>query len=155
MFVALGNTKPRLLSAAKQFTRTIAAKPEYLLKNIKYLKDEDVEWFQLICEKFKSSLMGHEVPSIKYEFLSGTDFQKEVWRATKDIEPGTTISYQQLANNLGKPKAVRAVGSALGKNNIAVIIPCHRIISSDGKLTGFRWGIQLKESLLEQEKSAR
>lgn len=55
VFVALGNTKPRLLSAAKQFTRTIAAKPEYLLKNIKYLKDEDVEWFQLICEKFKSS----------------------------------------------------------------------------------------------------
>ncbi len=82
---------------------------------------------------------------------TGTDFQKKVWKALMDIPHGTTISYQQLADSLGDPKAIRAVASANGKNKIPIIIPCHRVIGSDGSLVGFAGGLKNKEWLLRHE----
>ena len=81
----------------------------------------------------------------------GTPFQKQVWQALLEIPYGQTISYMQLARNIGNPKAVRAVGAANGKNPIFVIIPCHRVIGADGKLTGFAYGLELKRRLLDLE----
>lgn len=81
----------------------------------------------------------------------GTDFQKEVWKELLKIPYGETRTYQQIANAIGDPGASRAVGNANNKNPIPIIIPCHRVLSSDGKLTGYAGGIQRKEWLLNHE----
>jgi methylated-DNA-[protein]-cysteine S-methyltransferase len=81
----------------------------------------------------------------------GTPFQKAVWRRLLEIPYGRTASYRDIARSLGNPKAVRAVGGANGRNPIAIIVPCHRIIGSDGSLTGYGSGIWRKEWLLEHE----
>ncbi|MCH7815253.1 MAG: methylated-DNA--[protein]-cysteine S-methyltransferase [Proteobacteria bacterium] len=85
----------------------------------------------------------------------GTEFQRRVWSALTEIAYGETWSYGELARHIGKPKASRAVGAANGQNPIPVIIPCHRVIGSSGKLTGFGGGLQTKEYLLGLEAEAR
>lgn len=87
--------------------------------------------------------------------LRGTPFQRRVWRALQDIPPGQTRSYRELAEAVGHPKAVRAVGSAVGANRIALVVPCHRVVRADGKLGGYRWGVDLKQRILEVEASCR
>ncbi|WP_211315187.1 methylated-DNA--[protein]-cysteine S-methyltransferase [Photobacterium lipolyticum] len=82
---------------------------------------------------------------------TGTEFQQKVWQALTTIPFGTTWSYQDLANVIGNPKAVRAVGLANGKNPISIIVPCHRVIGKNGKLTGYAGGIERKERLLKHE----
>ncbi|PYT57883.1 MAG: cysteine methyltransferase [Acidobacteria bacterium] len=81
----------------------------------------------------------------------GTEFQLRVWNRLRTIPYGETISYAQLAERIGNPKAVRAVGLANGSNPIPIIIPCHRVIGSDGSLTGFGGGLPTKKMLLELE----
>ena len=83
--------------------------------------------------------------------LEGTDFQKRVWEELQQIPFGKTTSYQQMANTLGDPKVIRAAASANGKNPISIIIPCHRVIGSDGSLTGYAGGLHRKKWLLEFE----
>ncbi|SHM79874.1 methylated-DNA-[protein]-cysteine S-methyltransferase [Chitinophaga jiangningensis] len=83
--------------------------------------------------------------------FEGTTFQRQVWEALLRIPYGQTVSYAQLANLLGNPKAVRAVGAANGKNPISIVAPCHRVIGSSGSLTGFAGGIAVKERLLKME----
>ncbi|HVO99238.1 MAG TPA: methylated-DNA--[protein]-cysteine S-methyltransferase [Bryobacteraceae bacterium] len=82
----------------------------------------------------------------------GTAFQRTVWRSLQDIPYGETISYGELAKRVGNPKASRAVGAANGKNPIPIVIPCHRVIGANGKLTGFGGGLPIKEALLALEK---
>jgi methylated-DNA-[protein]-cysteine S-methyltransferase len=86
---------------------------------------------------------------------SGTEFQKNVWKALATIPFGQTRSYSDIARQIGRPKAVRAVGAANGKNPISIVVPCHRVIGSNGKLTGFAGGLETKATLLklESEKS--
>lgn len=81
----------------------------------------------------------------------GTDFQKRVWNELLNIPFGKTLNYQQIANKLGDPKVIRAAASANGKNPISIIIPCHRVIGSDGSLTGYAGGLHRKKWLLEHE----
>ena len=83
--------------------------------------------------------------------IQGTAFQKRVWAALQDIPVGTTVSYTDIAKKIGSPKSVRAVANACGQNHLAVAIPCHRVVRSDGSLSGYRWGIERKLLLLEQE----
>jgi methylated-DNA-[protein]-cysteine S-methyltransferase len=85
----------------------------------------------------------------------GTNFQKMVWQQLEKIPFGAVISYREIAGIIGKPKACRAVGSANGKNPIAIIIPCHRVIGSDGSLTGYGGGLWRKEWLIKHEKRYR
>ncbi len=85
----------------------------------------------------------------------GTPFQRQVWRALRKIRCGTTVSYAQLAERIGRPTAVRAVGLANGSNPVGVVVPCHRVIGSDGSLTGYGGGIERKRWLLEHEQRAR
>ncbi len=87
--------------------------------------------------------------------IHGTDFQKKVWQALQNIPYGETRTYQEIANELGKPKANRAVGNACGANPIALIIPCHRVVCSDGSIGGYHWGIERKQKLLAREKKTR
>jgi AraC family transcriptional regulator of adaptative response/methylated-DNA-[protein]-cysteine methyltransferase len=83
--------------------------------------------------------------------IRGTVFQQRVWQALREIPSGATASYAELARRIGAPKAVRAVGRACAANPIAVAIPCHRAIASDGALTGYRWGVARKRELLKRE----
>jgi AraC family transcriptional regulator of adaptative response/methylated-DNA-[protein]-cysteine methyltransferase len=87
--------------------------------------------------------------------IRGTAFQSQVWAALRAIPPGETVTYGEIARRIGKPAAVRAVGTACGANHIAVAVPCHRVVGSDGKLTGYRWGVQRKRALLDREKRNR
>jgi methylated-DNA-[protein]-cysteine S-methyltransferase len=92
------------------------------------------------------------IDAIAVETL-GTSFQRSVWRALRDIPCGTTISYAELARRIGRPASVRAVGLANGANPISVVVPCHRVIGSDGTLTGYGGGIERKRWLLVHERA--
>jgi methylated-DNA-[protein]-cysteine S-methyltransferase len=87
--------------------------------------------------------------------LAGTSFQREVWHALRAIPYGETISYGELADRVGKPSASRAVGLANGRNPVAIIVPCHRVIGADGSLTGYGGGLTRKAWLLEHEAAHR
>lgn len=83
--------------------------------------------------------------------LSGTDFQVSVLRALQEIPYGQTVSYGEIAKRIGRPRAVRAVGAANGRNPLPIVVPCHRVIGSTGDLTGFGGGLDTKEALLRLE----
>ena len=83
--------------------------------------------------------------------LQGTDFQKQVWAGISKIPVGATITYQQLATSIGRKSSVRAVASACGANPVAIVVPCHRVLRTDGGLGGYRWGVQRKKELLRRE----
>ncbi|MGG5460391.1 methylated-DNA--[protein]-cysteine S-methyltransferase [Clostridium sp. B9] len=89
--------------------------------------------------------------SIKINFIKGTDFQKSVWNALKEIKYGEKVSYKDIAEKIGNPKAVRAVGGANNKNPIGIIVPCHRVIGKNGNLVGYAGGLNAKEFLLNLE----
>jgi methylated-DNA-[protein]-cysteine S-methyltransferase len=82
----------------------------------------------------------------------GTAFQRAVWQALCQIAPGATVTYGEIAQRIGKPTAVRAVGAAVGRNPISIIVPCHRVIGRDGSLTGYAGGLPRKQALLAHEK---
>ncbi|KAF0866157.1 bifunctional DNA-binding transcriptional regulator/O6-methylguanine-DNA methyltransferase Ada [Pseudomonas sp. LD120] len=95
-----------------------------------------------------------EAPGIGLDLpldLRGTAFQERVWQALRRIPSGSTVSYAEIAQRIGAPKAVRAVAQACAANRLAVAIPCHRVVRSDGNLSGYRWGVERKRQLLERE----
>lgn len=97
-----------------------------------------------------------EAPSLGLNLpldVQGTAFQERVWQALREIPPGATVSYAQVAARIGQPKAVRAVAQACGANHIAVAIPCHRVVRNTGELSGYRWGVDRKRELLRREAS--
>jgi AraC family transcriptional regulator, regulatory protein of adaptative response / methylated-DNA-[protein]-cysteine methyltransferase len=108
------------------------------------------------CVYMAATLVAHvEDSSVPLDFTldtRGTAFQMRVWKALRAIPPGMTVSYTELARQVGAPKAVRAVASACGANPIALAVPCHRVVSKNGSLGGYRWGVKRKRALLEREK---
>jgi AraC family transcriptional regulator of adaptative response/methylated-DNA-[protein]-cysteine methyltransferase len=86
--------------------------------------------------------------------IRGTAFQQSVWGMLRKIPPGTTASYREIAEQIGRPRAVRAVAQACGANPIAIIVPCHRVVRSDGAISGYHWGVERKRALLEREAAA-
>ncbi|MCU7247048.1 bifunctional DNA-binding transcriptional regulator/O6-methylguanine-DNA methyltransferase Ada [Pseudomonas koreensis] len=110
----------------------------------------DREFEQLIAQ-----VVGFiEAPAIGLDLpldVRGTAFQERVWQALREIPPGSTASYADIAQRIGSPKAVRAVAQACGANSLAVAIPCHRVVRSDGNLSGYRWGVERKRELLTRE----
>jgi AraC family transcriptional regulator of adaptative response/methylated-DNA-[protein]-cysteine methyltransferase len=83
--------------------------------------------------------------------MRGTTFQRAVWQALREIPAGSTATYKDIASRIGMPKAVQAVAQACAANPLAVVVPCHRVVKRDGTLSGYRWGIERKRSLLEHE----
>lgn len=114
----------------------------------------DAEFEQLIAR-----VVGFiEAPAIGLDLpldVRGTAFQERVWQALREIPVGSTASYADIALRIGSPKAVRAVAQACGANSLAVAIPCHRVVRSDGNLSGYRWGVERKRELLEREGKPR
>lgn len=97
---------------------------------------------------FRGELRSFDLPLA----LEGTTFQKTVWQELLKIPYGAAVSYREIARRIGKPKAVRAVGAANGRNPLPIVVPCHRVIGSDGSMTGYGGGLQIKEFLLELER---
>ncbi len=104
-------------------------------------------WVAQVVGLVESPKIGLDLPLD----LRGTLFQQRVWRALREIPPGTTQTYTEIARRIGAPNAVRAVGTACGANPVAVAIPCHRVVRTDGSLAGYRWGIARKRALLARE----
>ncbi len=113
---------------------------------------------KLIAEAFRQ-LNSYFAGKIKQFSLplapSGTPFMQQVWKSVCTIAYGTTVTYKDIATAVGNPLAVRAVGMANHRNSIPIFIPCHRVIGSDGTLTGYRGGLEMKKQLLELEQSFR
>lgn len=85
--------------------------------------------------------------------VAGTRFERRVWRQLLAVPPGTTTTYARLARAVGSPRACRAVGNAVGKNPIGILVPCHRVLRADGSLGGFAWGPRVKRALLAWEQT--
>ncbi len=117
-----------------------------------WLEDESVDPFpatkQQLTAYFAGTLTEFDLPLQ----MQGTVFQRRVWDALKTIPYGTTMSYGELAQHLGQPKASRAVGLANGRNPVSIIVPCHRVIGAKGKLTGYGGGLEHKQWLLSHER---
>jgi O-6-methylguanine DNA methyltransferase len=110
------------------------------------------QWHKQTTEALENALAGrvvNELPPL--DLCSGTDFQQRVWRVLKSIACGKTLSYGEVADELGDRKAVRAVGRACGANPIPVLIPCHRVLASNQKIGGFSGGLDWKRRLLARE----
>lgn len=108
-----------------------------------------------VAGQIQKHLSGASIPDyskITLDENAGTKFQRRVWRATRAVPYGETRSYGWLARKIGAPGASRAVGQAMGKNRFALVVPCHRIIASDGSLGGFGGGLDLKKTLLSLER---
>ncbi len=104
-------------------------------------------WFQKVRDFV---LLPQEALDLPVD-IQGTAFQSRVWKALRQIPLGDTVSYSDVAKRIGEPAASRAVASACAKNKIAMLIPCHRVIATDGRLAGYRWGMERKRELLKRE----
>jgi len=113
--------------------------------------DAHREW----VEEIVSHIGGGNVGLVTPLDLRGTEFQHQVWALLRKIPPGRTRSYAEIAAALGNPRATRAVARACASNRLAVVIPCHRVVRTDGTLGGYRWGVQRKERLLARERDSK
>jgi methylated-DNA-[protein]-cysteine S-methyltransferase len=144
----------RLTSDGRSLTGIyMLSEKHQFLSQSKWIEEDSMAPFavtkQQLTEYFAGNLTEFELPLQ----MHGTDFQLKVWSALKTIPYGTTISYGELAQQIGQPKASRAVGLANGRNPISIVIPCHRVIGANGKLTGYGGGVERKQWLLDHEKS--
>ena len=115
------------------------------------LRRDDKELKEAVA--FVMSRLGESASAAMMPFHArATAFQQRVWRALTEVPRGETRTYAEIAEAVGSPKAVRAVGTACGANPLAVVVPCHRVVGADGRLTGYRWGVERKKRLLEMER---
>jgi AraC family transcriptional regulator of adaptative response/methylated-DNA-[protein]-cysteine methyltransferase len=120
---------------------------EYPKAEIARAGHEHDNWIEEIVRRAEGSAPSAELPLD----VQATAFQRRVWQELQKIPRGTTRTYTQVANALGRPSAVRAVARACATNPVSIVVPCHRVIRSDGNLAGYRWGLQRKQKLLERE----
>lgn len=119
--------------------------------NASLLSETIPNMFLNVVSQLKEYFDGNRTEfEFKMNFV-GTDFQKKVWEELLKIPFGKTVSYQEITNRLGDPKAIRAVANANGKNPLWIVVPCHRVIGSDGSLTGYAGGLWRKKWLLDHE----
>lgn len=143
MLISNGSALTGLYLSSQKYALTIGAD---------WLQNDELPLFAETKKALADYFAGHAVEfNMPLAFNEGTKFQKQVWQALLTIPYGETISYKELAIRIGNPKAVRAVGLANGRNPIAIIVPCHRVIGANGKLVGYGGGLPRKQQLLELE----
>ena len=149
-----------ILGSAKGLLRTTL--PQRSVPEVRQLLGDSVNYatwsprlFDDLMERFKVYFSGHRTTfRDKLDLSQATHFQREVWEITRRIPYGETRSYGWVAEQIKKPRALRAVGQALSKNPLPIIVPCHRVVARDGKLGGFSGGVEMKKHLLSLEASA-
>jgi len=137
--VYLGDAVPKLVSELRA---------EYPLAEIAAEKGAYSKWVEEIVSRIEGSAPRRELPLD----LQATAFQRRVWKELQKIPRGTTRTYSQIAQAVGRPRAVRAVARACATNPVSIVVPCHRVVRADGNLAGYRWGLSRKEKLLERER---
>ncbi len=143
--VSIVRTKSHSLEAeANPAIRTPLAAKQSIGNHLEQAKNELEAYFRGELTRFTVALD-----------LRGTDFQQQVWQELQQIGYGKSCSYQDIASSISRPKAVRAVGAANGANPVAIIVPCHRVIGKNGKLTGYAYGVEMKQYLLDLEQGNR
>ena len=146
---ANANRIKRLLKAELVDITFVQEKPELLAEasslqdSLSILDKTERE----LAEYFAGSRQSFDIPLL----LAGTDFQKSVWQALSEIPYGDVVTYMDVSHAIGNPKAIRAVSQAIGSNPLSILIPCHRVVGSNGALTGYAGGIETKRCLLELE----
>lgn len=127
--------------------------PQYHAQNtLDAPEDPRHRWLAAAAQELQAYWSGQVPPRFRVPLdLHGTPFQLAVWRALRDVKPGHTRTYGEIARQVGAPQASRAAGAAIGRNPVAIIVPCHRIVGSNGSLTGFASGLPRKEHLLQHE----
>ena len=137
--ISLGATEEEvILDFRKLFNRHTVRASIDLSRLLKYIENPVVN--DDIVSEFKLE-----------PFSVGTGFQHDVWRILRSIPIGSTISYSEIAKKMGRPNSARAVAKACASNNIAILVPCHRVIRNDGALSGYHWGVEKKKALLQKE----
>jgi methylated-DNA-[protein]-cysteine S-methyltransferase len=112
---------------------------------------EDAPAFEEIGAALDAGLGGSGPGAIPVDFRSGTPFQRRVWEELRTIPRGSTVTYGELASRIGRPGAARAVGAAVARNPVSIVVPCHRVVGADGSLTGYAGGVERKRAILEIE----
>jgi AraC family transcriptional regulator of adaptative response/methylated-DNA-[protein]-cysteine methyltransferase len=150
-----------LVACGDQGVRAIflGDRPEELVRDLQArLPETPVTGDDAVCRNYVSQVAAFiEAPRKDLDLPldpRGTEFQLRVWQALQTIPLGTTLSYAELAQRIGEPTAVRAVAQACAENAIAIAIPCHRVVRSDGAFSGYRWSLDRKRALLNKEASA-
>lgn len=115
------------------------------------LRESIVKDLDAVLDLLKDPLISHEFTLDE----RGSDFQKRVWKALREIPSGTIVTYTDIAKKIGSPKAVRAVGAACGANPISIVTPCHRVIRKSGNLAGYFWGLERKKWLIAFEQAIK
>ncbi len=149
-----------MLASANGLLRTTLPQPS--VHEVRQLLGDSISYaiwsprlFDDLMERLKVYFSGHRTTfPDKLDLSRATHFQREVWEITRLIPYGETRSYAWVAEQIKKPQAMRAVGQALGKNPLPIIVPCHRVVTSDGKLGGFGGGVEVKRYLLSLEAEA-
>ena len=120
-----------------------------MMFRLKVVEEAEFEqWVAKVVGLVETPALGLDLPLD----VRGTAFQQRVWQALREIPPGATASYADIAERIGSPKSVRAVARACAANPVAVAIPCHRVVGTDSGLSGYRWGVERKRALLERER---
>jgi len=139
--VSLGDSREGLLDALRErFPKAIVEPAD----------DATREWLAEVAAYVESPRPGLDLPLD----LEATAFQRRVWTALRGIPLGERASYAEIARRIGQPSAVRAVARACATNDVALVVPCHRVVASDGSMAGYRWGVERKRALLERERAA-
>jgi len=153
-FPAVGRASPRAANSRRRGNESqIFSASSKLVRasSRRLLQNKILRWHRATAAGLKSSLAGRRPKNLPPLDLAGTEFQKRVWNALRKISTGRTKSYGEIAQAIGKPKAVRAVGGACGANPIPVLVPCHRVLAANGKIGGFSGGLDWKRKLLVRE----
>ena len=124
-----------------------ALRKEYPHAEIRHGSEEHAQWVRAIVRHLAGSQPQLDLPTD----VAATAFQRRVWEALRAIPFGTTRTYSEVARSLGRPTATRAVARACATNPTSIVVPCHRVVRTDGALGGYRWGLHRKQLLLEQE----
>lgn len=131
-----------------------ADQPHGKLENVDWVRDDELELFTRTIREVEEFAAGERQEFNVEKSAAGTCFQLQVWQEIAAIPYGETVTYGEIARRVGSPAAVRAVGTAAGRNPLCLIVPCHRVIGSSGELTGYAGGIERKRRLLELERTA-
>jgi AraC family transcriptional regulator of adaptative response/methylated-DNA-[protein]-cysteine methyltransferase len=139
--VLLDDPKRLVSDLAREFPGAVLTRDDEALR----------EWASAVVQ----AVAGHAASGVILLDLAGTDFQRRVWAELQRVPLGKTASYAEIAARIGRPTATRAVARACASNHVAVVVPCHRVVRSDGGLGGYKWGVERKRALLESEKTEK
>lgn len=153
VYATLGKDEQTLLRTAEEDFKKLAARTRRKYVLLKVDSNMENQAIKELKTDFLSILEDSAPLELNHEYLFGTSFEQKVWSELAKVHSGNTTSYGEIAKNIGAPKASRAVGSAVGKNKLALVVPCHRCLPASGEIGNFGWGPELKKKLFIKERS--